>query len=160
MSSIMNSNSNIPITKGKGHTHQKRHNKRDVEITTTELSLAKDSEGEFYAKVAKPLGSGQFNVVDNEGREVRATIMRSFKKGPARELINPEDWVKVQEGISKNQFFINHKYSKSDEIKLYSLGLIGKPKNDTSVEASDLVFEDSKEEPDANLTLEDIWDDL
>jgi translation initiation factor IF-1 len=145
-------------TNGKGHTHQKRHNKRDNEIVVNEIIFAKDSDGEFYAKVAKPLGSGQFNVVDNEGREVRASITKSFMKGPKRELINVDDVVKIQPGISKNQFFINHKYSKSDEIKLSSLGLIGKSKNDTSVEASDLIFE--LEEQNTNLTLEDIWDEL
>jgi translation initiation factor IF-1 len=150
-------------TNGKGHTHQKRHNKRDNEIVINEISFAKSSEGEFYAKVAKPLGSGQFNVVDNEGREVRASITRSFMKGPKRELINPDDYVKIQPGISKDQYFINHKYNKNDIDKLYSLGLIGKPKNDTSVEASDLIFEaepSQEGEKDKELTLEDIWDDL
>jgi hypothetical protein len=72
-----------------------------------------------------------------------------------------DDYVKVQPGISKNQFFINHKYTKNDIDKLYSMGLIGKPKNDTSIEASDLVFESiPEEEGKQDLTLEDIWEDL
>jgi translation initiation factor IF-1 len=147
-------------TKGKGHTHQKRH-KKGVESTPDELILAKDSEGEFYGKIIKIIGSGQFHIIDNEGREVRANITRTFMKGPAKEFINMDDYVKVQPGISKNQFFINHKYNKHDIDKLYSLGLIGKPKNDTSVEASDLIFEtDNKEEGTTELTLEDIWEDL
>jgi len=148
-------------TKGKGHTHQKRHNKKGAEIAANELIFAKDSEGEFYAKIIKIIGSGQFNVIDNEGRECRANITRTFMKGPAKEFINMDDYVKVQPGISKNQFFINHKYNKNDIDKLYSLGLIGKPKNDTSVEASDLIFESvPAEEGQPDLTLEDIWEDL
>jgi translation initiation factor IF-1 len=147
-------------TKGKGHTHQKRH-KKGENNSHDELILAKDSEGEFYGKIIKIIGSGQFNVVDNEGREIRANITRTFMKGPAKEFINMDDYVKVQPGISKNQFFINHKYTKNDIDKLYSMGLIGKPKNDTSIEASDLVFESiPEEEGKQDLTLEDIWEDL
>jgi hypothetical protein len=148
-------------TKGKGHTHQTRHNKNKGNHVQDELILAKDSEKEFYGKIIKIIGSGQFNVIDNEGREVRANITRSFMKGPAKEFINMDDYVKVQPGISKNQFFINHKYNKNDIDKLYSLGLIGKPKNDTSIEASDLIFEaPAEEEGKQELTLEDIWEEL
>lgn len=148
-------------SKGKGHTHQKRHNKKGGDNVQDELILAKNSEGEFYAKIIKIIGSGQFNVIDNEGREFRANITRTFMKGPAKEFINMDDYVKVQPGISKNQYFINHKYTKNDIDKLYSLGLIGKPKNDTSIEASDLIFEAvAEEQGKQDLTLEDIWEDL
>lgn len=146
-------------THGKGHTHQKRHSKKKEVIN--ELIFINENEGEFYAQIAKPLGSGQFNVLDNEGRELRASITRSFCKGPSKEFVNIGDYVKVQPGISKNQFFINHKYSKNDVDKLYSLGHIGKPKNDNTIEESDLVFDqETNEESTEQLTMDDIWNDL
>jgi hypothetical protein len=139
---------------GKGDTHQKKHNKRNKnDYVKRELILAQ--EDEFYAKIIKSLGFCKFTVQDLSGREYMATALRSFKKGPRTEKINIGDFVKIQKGVSQNQYYINHLYTSDDIDKLFAYNEINKPDTSTTVDNNDL---DNDNIPQTELTDADIWD--
>jgi len=143
----------------KGDTHVKKHNKTDkrrFNFNSTDLKVPDKDQGEMIGEVTGTLGSCRFNVkVLDENIEIQATALRSFQKGPRKEVIATKDYVVVQSGISKDQYFINHKYNQVEVEKLYGYGIIGKPKKSTIVEQSDVV-EVEEEEPE--VSLDQIWD--
>ena len=142
----------------KGDTHVKKHNKVDkrrFNFNSTDLKVPNKDQGEVIGEVIGTLGSCRFKVkVLDENIEVQATALRSFQKGPRKEVINTKDYVMIQPGISKEQYFINHKYNQTEVEKLYGYGIIGKPKKSNVVEKVDVV-EIKEVEPE--LSLDDIW---
>jgi hypothetical protein len=143
----------------KGDTHIKKHNKDDkrkFNFNSNDLKIPDKDQGEMIGEIAGTLGSCRFNVkVVDENMEVQATALRSFQKGPRKEVISTKDYVIIQPGISKGQYFINHKYNQLEVEKLYSYGIIGKPKKSIVVEQIDVV---EIEEKVPELSLDDIWD--
>jgi hypothetical protein len=143
----------------KGDTHVKKHNKGDkrrFNFNSNDLKVPDKDQGEMIGEIIGTLGSCRFNVkIFDENIEVQATALRSFQKGPRKEVILTKDYVVVQPGISKGQYFINHKYNQTEVEKLYGYGIIGKPKKSTIVEQIDVIeFEETVPE----LSLDDIWD--
>jgi len=142
---------------GKGDTHVKKHDKRKMNYYSDELVIPNDSQGEFIGEIIGTLGDSRFTVKKlDDTIEIQATALGSFRKGPRKQFINPKDYVVVQPGVSKNQFYINHLYSPLDINKLFERGFIGKPKKSTIVESVDEEEEEQAKE--ADLTMEDIWD--
>ena len=143
----------------KGDTHVKKHNKGGKRIfISNDLKIPKESEGEMIGVIIGTLGSCRFSVgVVNENIEVQASAQRSFSAGPNKEIIKVKDYVVIQPGISKNQYYINHKYSETEVQKLYDLKYIGKPKQSATVDESDIIDEQVEEEAE-ELELDNIWD--
>jgi hypothetical protein len=143
----------------KGDTHQKKHSKSDKKrfnFNSTDLKVPDKNQGEMIGEITGTLGSCRFNVkVVDENIEVQASALRSFQKGPRKEVLNVKDYVVIQPGISKDQYFINHKYNSTEVEKLYGHGIIGKPQKSVVVEQVDVIEE---EEPVQKLTLDEIWD--
>jgi len=111
---------------GKGDTHTKRHTKS--RFVKYELEIAKKDEGEFYAKVVGVLNGNRIKVIDVNGIEYQVGIRGNFYFGSKKENLNFTDierheyWVLIQSGISKNQYFLKHIYSDTDQIKLQDRG--------------------------------------
>ena len=143
----------------KGDTHVKKHNKGAKRIViSNDLKVPNENEGEMIGEIIGALGSCRFTVkVVNENIEVQALAPRSFSHGPNKEIIRIKDYVVIQPGISKNQFFINHKYTETEVQKLYDLKHIGKPKQSVTVDESDM-FDEPVEEEQQDLTFDDVWD--
>jgi hypothetical protein len=143
----------------KGDTHVKKHSKGGKRIyVSNDLKIPNESEGEMIGVIIGTLGSCRFSVgVVNENIEVQASAPRSFSAGPNKEIIKVKDYVIIQPGISKNQYFINHKYSEAEVQKLYDLKHIGKPKQSVTVDESDIIDEPNEEQGE-ELQLDDIWD--
>ena len=143
----------------KGDTHVKKHpktDKRRFNFNSTDLKVPDKDQGEMICEVTGSLGSCRFKVkVVDENIEIQATALRSFQKGPRKEVIAIKDYVVVQSGISKDQYFINHKYNQVEVEKLYGYGIIGKPKKSTVVEQADVVEVEEKE---PEISLDEIWD--
>jgi len=144
---------------GKGDTHIKKHSKGGKRIfISNDLKIPNENEGEMIGVITGALGSCRFNVhIFNENIEVQASALRSFSAGPNKEIIKVKDYIVIQPGISKNQYFINHKYSEAEVQKLYDLNHIGKPKQSVTVDESD-IFDYSEEPQGEELKLDDIWD--
>jgi translation initiation factor IF-1 len=121
-----------------GATHKKRHEQRKGEFVNKELILANPAEGEFYGIIMEEKGNCRFVVEDTNGRRIQASISKSWKKGPNKERVKVSDTVKIEPGISKDQYHITHKYDSSEVATLHSRGLIGKPKSDKEIDESDL----------------------
>lgn len=143
----------------KGDTHTKKHNKGDkrrFNFNSNDLKIPNKEEGEMIGEIIGTLGSCRFTVkIIDENIEIQATALRSFQKGPRKEVINTKDYVVVQSGISKDQYFINHKYNALEVEKLYAYGIIGKPKKSIIIDQEDVVeVEESYQE----LSLDEIWD--
>jgi translation initiation factor IF-1 len=146
----------------KGATHQKKHGKRTTKFSTRyELVLPnKNDETELYT-VERAFGDGKFQLVNIETNGmIKASITRSFKKGPTKEIISTGDTVLVQPGISKNQYFIIHRYSSSDIEELQKLGIVSTSKFklnlDNDNDDDGLDFDDT-----GNLdNSEDLFDNL
>jgi len=111
---------------GKGDTHTKRHTKS--RFVKYELEIAKKDEGEFYAKVVAVLNGNRIKVIDSNGIEYQVGIRGNFYFGSKKENLNFADierheyWVLIQPGISRDQYFLKHIYSDSDQIKLQDRG--------------------------------------
>lgn len=101
----------------KGSTHVKSHNKRGVQANYA-MVYKNDSNGEFYATVGAAKGDMRFEVVDFEQRSLIAKAMKSFSKGKNKEFITVGAIVLIQPGITKDQYFIQHLYSKDEIAKL------------------------------------------
>lgn len=111
----------------KGATHQKKHGKKQSTkfCAKYELVLPNENDGTELYVITRPLGNGRFMVSHMETSEIiQASITRSFKKGPTKEILGISDTVLIQSGISKDQYFIVHRYSKSDIEELRRLGLV------------------------------------
>ncbi len=143
----------------KGDTHVKKHSKgANRNINSSDLKVPNENDGEIIGEIIGAYGSCRFNVkLVNDNIEVQATATRSFSHGPKKEIIKIKDYVVVQPGISKNQFFINHKYNDNEVKKLYDLGHIGKPTQSAVVDEADISNEPIVEES-GELNLDDIWD--
>ena len=142
---------------GKGDTHVKKHDKRKLNFNSDEVKIPDESNGELIGEIIGTLGSARFSVkLIGENKEVQATALGSFQKGPRKQFINVKDYVLIQPGISKNQYLINHLYSKIDIEKMYERGIIGKPVKSTILDNSDI--EPKEEKPNEELNIEDIWD--
>ncbi len=137
-----------------GHTHQKKHQKGSggsKKKCIRELEFAK--EGETYAIVSKANGDCRFEVTDFDGRVYKATLPRSFKKGVTKEIVKVGDTIKIQEGISKDQYFINHLFAPDEVEKLISYGEIKNTSINTELDINcDLNFSGGE------ITLDDIAD--
>ncbi len=109
-----------------GITHQKKHQKSNgKKKAIRELKYAE--ENEQYVMVIAPKGSGVFEVADFENRDpFLAKITGSFKSGPNKEIIRAGDTVKIQNGITPGQYFINHLYTTQDVDILIKNGEIKK----------------------------------
>ena len=100
---------------GKGDTHTKKHTKS--RFVKYELEIAKKDEGEFYAKVVGVLNGNRIKVIDSNGIEYQVGIRGNFYFGTKKENLNFTDierheyWVLIQQGISKNQYFLKHIYN-------------------------------------------------
>ena len=144
----------------KGDTHVKKHNKTDkrrFNFNSTDLKVPNKDQGEMIGEITGTLGSCRFNVkVIDESIEIQATALRSFQKGPRKEVIAAKDYVVVQPGVSKDQYFINHKYNQLEIDKLYGYGIIGKPKKSIVVDQADVEEQDEKEK-EPELTNDEIW---
>ena len=106
----------------KGDTHIKKYNKQKRIIFNNNLKIPNINDGEMIGQVISGLGSRRFLInIINDNYSINAAALRSFAAGPTKEIIRVQDYVIVQTGISKNQYFINHKYSDAEVIKLYDL---------------------------------------
>ena len=129
----------------KGDTHVKKHDKRKFNYSSYDLVTPKENEGECIELVTWTFGSCRFKVkLINDDEEVQATATRSFQKGPRKEFIKIGDYVIIQPGISRDQYFINNKYSDDEVRKLNSLGLLNaKPKNSNIINDLDINDDES-----------------
>lgn len=147
----------------KGDTHKKKHqkdNNKRIKFTSNELRTPKEEEGEIIGLVINTLGVCNFRVknFDND-EEVTATITGTFRKGPRKEPIYIGNYVLLQTGISKNQYFIVHKYQETDIDKLHSYGILkGKSKKSVVVENTDVDEILANTEDKVEVTLDDVWD--
>ena len=142
----------------KGATHINKQELRKQKYFSTDVKIPNENEGEVIGEVIGTLGCARFSIkILEDSKEVQASAQRSFKSGPRKEYIKIKDYVIVQPGISKNQYFINHLYSQADIEKLYDRRIIGKPKTSTVVENEDVEDNTDKQEPVEELTVDDIW---
>lgn len=145
----------------KGDTHVKKHNKSKTvnrNINSIDLKIPNNTEGEMIGEIIGAYGSCRFNVkLVNDNIEVQAMAPRSFSRGPNKETIRIKDYVVIQPGISRNQFYINHRYNEMEVKKLYDLNHIGKPKQSVTVDESD-IFDEPQEEEQQDITFDDVWD--
>lgn len=143
----------------KGDTHVKKHSKgANRTINSNDLKVPNESDGEIIGEIIGAYGSCRFNVqLVNDQVSVQAAATRSFSHGPKKEIIKIKDYVVVQPGISRGQYFIIHKYNENEVQKLYDLGHIGKPKQSAVVDETDITNEPVVEE-NTELNLDDIWD--
>ena len=143
----------------KGDTHSKKHNKSKLVVyNSNTLIVPNENEGEHIGEVVATLGSCRFTVkIVNGNTEIQALASRSFSHGPRKENIKVKDYVIVQPGISKNQFYINHKYTELEVQKLYDLNHIGKPKKSVTIDETDIV-DNIVNETQEELNFDDIWD--
>ena len=145
-----------------GATHQKKHGKKQTTKFCAKIELVlpnKEEQTEIYT-ITRAYGNGYFQLVKYQATdEIKASITRSFKKGPTKEIISIGDNVLVQPGISKEQYFIIHRYSLSDMNELETLGHITPTKLERRLCNEDddgLDFDDA-----ANLDdCEDLFDNL
>ena len=142
----------------KGSTHTKKHQQGKRITYTVELIVPDKEAGEFCGKVTTTLGLCRFNIMNlNTNETIQASAPRSFRAGKKKEIINVDDIVLVQPGISKNQYFITHLYSDDDIIELNRQCIIGHVKKDNIISTEAETVEEEAFEP---MALEDIWDDL
>ena len=142
----------------KGDTHSKKHNKsKIVNYNSNSLKIPNENEGENIGEVVATLGGCRFTIkLVNDNTEIQALASRSFSHGPRKEIIKTKDYVIIQPGISKNQYFINHKYTELEVQKLYDLNHIGKPKKSVTIDESDIV-DNIVEESQEDFNIDDIW---
>ena len=142
----------------KGDTHIKKYNKQKRIIFNNNLKIPNINEGEMIGQIISGLGSRRFLInIINDNYSINASALRSFSAGPTKEIIKVKDYVIVQTGISKNQYFINHKYSDAEVIKLYDLNYISKPTQSSIIDKDD-IFDNQVDNNVEELSLDDIWD--
>ena len=144
----------------KGATHTKKHQKKSNKITfKSELIVPNEEECEFVGRISKALGSCRFTIenVNNTQDTCQAAALRSFKSGPTKEIINIGDYVLVQPGISKNQFFITHRYNENDKIELTRRCIVGNIQSNTVLSSEpEATIETAEEE----TNIDDIFESL
>jgi len=143
--------------KGKGATHTSKHQQRKGTNVVRELILANTTDGEKYGVVKEELGGSQFVIEDSDGRRVRATISKGWRKGPNKEMIKKENTVIFSPGIGKNDFHICHQYAADEVATLHSRGLIKKPKSNNEIDV-DSVITFQKEEGEGTTLVADEGD--
>lgn len=124
----------------RGSTHLKKHNKKKNQIKNENICIYPNSEyNEQIGEITGILGFCIFRIsLINDKTEIQAKLKNSFVSGKNKEHIHIHDYVLVQPGISKNQYFIVHKYTKTDEKFLLLNGHI-KKLNSCSIEKDDIM---------------------
>lgn len=139
----------------KGATHQKKHGKKQSTKFCAKFELVlpdKNEETELYV-VDRAYGNGVFQVLKIDTNDsIKASITRSFKKGPTKEIISVGDTVLVQPGISTNQYFIIHRYSVSDIKELERLGIV-------TIKTKLALDQDQDQKDELNLDFEETIDE-
>ena len=146
------------MSQRKGATHTKKHQQGRKITYVVELIVPDKEAGEFCGKITAALGLCRFTIMNlNNNEVIQASAPRSFRAGKKKEIINVDDIVLVQPGISKNQYFITHLYSSADITELNRQCIIGHIKKNNTISIEPETVEEEVSEP---LALEDIWNDL
>lgn len=142
-----------------GSTHLKKHNKKKNQIKHENICIYPNHEyNEKIGEITGTLGYCNFNIkLLNDDIEIQAKLKGDFISGKSKkkERVNIHDYVLVQPGISKNSYYIVHKYSKTDEKYLLLNGHVKKI-NSCSIEKDDIMDDENEVKEVEEISLDVI----
>ncbi len=115
----------MPKNKGKGGKGF-RSGKKTTADTGSSRKLEYKTENQEYGRIIKALGSRNFMVLTNEGKEIVSHVPKKFKHKSSRVWFNVDDIVLItvrsSYGLSDNMADIIYKYLPNEAKKLGKLG--------------------------------------